>query len=157
MLISVKNFNDFSFILPLQAAGNLRKEENKIETNNDLVGQNDKNGEIGRKLEKGVENRNQRKEQSDELLNKNLAPNARKTDEFKNLASVFKNRRLLNFHGTSLSVVVDSSLFSKFRSKKSLCCSVDVYISFILWISAALKFYTSNFFMFLSCFFFKFL
>jgi hypothetical protein len=89
----------------------LRKEENKIETNNDLIGQNDKNVEIRRKLEKGVENRNRREEQSDELGNKKSAPNARKTDEFQNLASVFRNRRLLNYHGTSLSGVVDLSFY----------------------------------------------
>lgn len=93
--------------MTLQAAGNVRKDKNKVETYNNLVGQLDTNSDIMRKLEKGVENRNQRKELSDEHLNKELAAlNAKKTDEKTNLASVFKTRRLLNYQGISLSMFI---------------------------------------------------
>lgn len=93
--------------MTLQAAGNVRKDKNKVETYNNLVGQLDTNSDIMRKLEKGVENRNQRKELSDEHLNKELAAlNAKKTDEKTNLASVFKTRRLLNYQGISLSIFI---------------------------------------------------
>lgn len=93
--------------MTLQAAGNVRKDKNKVETYNNLVGQLDTNSDIMRKLEKGVENRNQRKELSDEHLNKELAALiAKKTDEKTNLASVFKTRRLLNYQGISLSMFI---------------------------------------------------
>lgn len=93
--------------MTLQAAGNVRKDKNKVETYNNLVGQLDTNSDIMRKLEKGVENRNQRKELSDEHLNKELAAlNAKKTDEKTNLASVIKTRRLLNYQGISLSIFI---------------------------------------------------
>lgn len=93
--------------MTLQAAGNVRKDKNKVETYNNLVGQLDTNSDIMRKLEKGVENRNQRKELSDEHLNKELAALiAKKTDEKTNLASVFKTRRLLNYQGISLSIFI---------------------------------------------------
>ena len=85
----------------------MRKDKNKVETYNNLVGQLDTNSDIMRKLEKGVENRNQRKELSDEHLNKELAALiAKKTDEKTNLASVFKTRRLLNYQGISLSIFI---------------------------------------------------
>lgn len=93
--------------MTLQAAGNVRKDKNKVETYNNLVGQLDTNSDIMRKLEKGVENRNQRKELSDEHLYKELAALiAKKTDEKTNLASVFKTRRLLNYQGISLSMFI---------------------------------------------------
>ena len=93
--------------MTLQAAGNVRKDRNKAETYNNVVGQLDTNSDIMRKLEKGVENRNQRKELSDEHLNKELAALiAKKTDEKTNLASVFKTRRLLNYQGISLSMFI---------------------------------------------------
>ena len=93
--------------MTLQAAGNVRKDKNKVETYNNLVGQLDTNSDIMRKLEKGVENRNQKKELSDEHLNKELAALiAKKTDEKTNLASVFKTRRLLNYQGISLSIFI---------------------------------------------------
>lgn len=93
--------------MTLQAAGNVRKDKNKVETYNNLVGQLDTNSDIMRKLEKGVENRNQKKELSDEHLNKELAALiAKKTDEKTNLASVFKTRRLLNYQGISLSMFI---------------------------------------------------
>lgn len=106
MLIWWKKFNDSSFILPLQAAGNVRKEKNKLETINSFVGESDKNGDIFQKLEQGVENRKQEKKSHDEHFNKNLAQRTRKRDELTDLASVFKSRRLLNYQGISLSVVL---------------------------------------------------
>lgn len=106
MLIWWKKFNDSSFILPLQAAGIVRKEKNKLETINNFVGEFDKNGDIFQKLEQGVKNRNQEKKLHDELFNKKLAQRTRKRDELTDLASVFKARRLLNYQGISPSVVL---------------------------------------------------
>lgn len=84
----------------------MRKEKNKLETINSFVGESDKNGDIFQKLEQGVENRNQEKKSHDEHFNKNLAQRTRKRDELTDLASVFKSRRLLNYQGISLSVVL---------------------------------------------------
>lgn len=92
--------------MPLQAAGNVRKEKNKLETINSFVGESDKNGDIFQKLEQGVENRNQEKKSHDEHFNNNLAQRTRKRDELTDLASVFKSRRLLNYQGISLSVIL---------------------------------------------------
>lgn len=92
--------------MPLQAAGNVRKEKNKLEAINSFVGESDKNGDIFQKLEQGVENRNQEKKSHDEHFNKKLAQRTRKRDELTDLASVFKSRRLLNYQGISLSVVL---------------------------------------------------
>lgn len=92
--------------MPLQAAGNVRKEKNKPETINSFVGEFDKNGDFFQKLEQGVENRNQEKKSHDEHFNKKLAQRTRKRDELTDLASVFKSRRLLNYQGISLSVVL---------------------------------------------------
>lgn len=92
--------------MPLQAAGNVRKEKNKLETINSFVGEFDKNGDIFQKLEQGVENRNQEKKSHDEHFNKKLAHRTRKRDELTDLASVFKSRQLLNYQGISLSVVL---------------------------------------------------
>lgn len=92
--------------MPLQAAGIVRKEKNKLETINSFVGEFDKNGDIFQKLVQGVENRNQEKKLHDEHFNKKLAQRTRKRDELTDLASVFKSRQLLNYQGISLSVVL---------------------------------------------------